>query len=287
MLRRRVHSNKGPGASGFLAQCDHSKQGTARPYIPTVFTLYSLHWVTINCLRPPIYTPIEDHRGQEPWNRAGSTAFRSPWQNEVAGWLGSCRRDLLDHVIVLNERHLKRLMREYVRYYHEDRAHLAPGLLQLLRTYRHRAAVPGNFDARGEFCVRKITGRAAGYAILLRRVPWCCLRLLGIIDAVANRLARGNRLIAKARLWKRSYPLCSSQGRRVGATNGIPQHCADRVRECRGHAGCVRTRRRRREVRDGRERDAAKVTLDLTTRQMQVGCVSNLTPLSAEQDQLF
>ena len=47
------------------------------------------------------------------------TAFRSPWQNGVAErWVGSCRRDLLDHVIVLNERHLRRLMAEYVRYYH-------------------------------------------------------------------------------------------------------------------------------------------------------------------------
>jgi transposase InsO family protein len=53
------------------------------------------------------------------------TAFRSPWQNGIAErWVGSCRRDLLDHVIVLNERHLKRLMTEYVRYYHEDRTHL-------------------------------------------------------------------------------------------------------------------------------------------------------------------
>ena len=35
------------------------------------------------------------------------TAFHSPWQNGVAErWVGSCRRDLLDHVIVLNERHL-------------------------------------------------------------------------------------------------------------------------------------------------------------------------------------
>jgi putative transposase len=53
------------------------------------------------------------------------TAFRSPWQNGVAErWVGSCRRDLLDHVIIMNERHLKRLMAEYVRYYHEDRTHL-------------------------------------------------------------------------------------------------------------------------------------------------------------------
>src|ERR1700730_13210470 len=54
------------------------------------------------------------------------TSFRSPWQNGVAErWVGNCRRDLLDHVIVLNERHLKRLMREYIGYYHDDRTHLA------------------------------------------------------------------------------------------------------------------------------------------------------------------
>ena len=53
------------------------------------------------------------------------TSFQSPWQNGVAErWVESCRRDLLDHVIVLNERHLRRLLSEYVRYYHEDRTHL-------------------------------------------------------------------------------------------------------------------------------------------------------------------
>jgi putative transposase len=54
------------------------------------------------------------------------TSFRSPWQNGVAErWVASCRQDLLDHVIVLNERHLRRLMNEYIRYYHDDRTHLA------------------------------------------------------------------------------------------------------------------------------------------------------------------
>ena len=53
------------------------------------------------------------------------TSFRSPWQNGVAErFVGNCRRDLLDHVIVLNERHLKQLMTEYVHYYHNDRTHL-------------------------------------------------------------------------------------------------------------------------------------------------------------------
>ena len=56
------------------------------------------------------------------------TAFRSPWQNGVAErWVGSVRRDLLDHVILLNERHLRRLLNEYIRYYHADRTHLGLG----------------------------------------------------------------------------------------------------------------------------------------------------------------
>jgi putative transposase len=38
-------------------------------------------------------------------------------------WVGSCRREILDHVIALDERHLLRLMRDYVNYHHEDRIH--------------------------------------------------------------------------------------------------------------------------------------------------------------------
>jgi hypothetical protein len=38
--------------------------------------------------------------------------------------VGSVRRELLDHVIVMSERHLRRLLREYIAYYHDDRTHL-------------------------------------------------------------------------------------------------------------------------------------------------------------------
>ena len=56
------------------------------------------------------------------------TAFRSPWQNGIAErWVGSVRRDLLDHVIVVNQRHLRRLMKSYLSYYHGDRTHLGLG----------------------------------------------------------------------------------------------------------------------------------------------------------------
>jgi len=56
------------------------------------------------------------------------TSFQSPWQNGIAErWVESCRRDLLDHIIALNAHHLKRLLSDYVRYYHEDRTHLGLG----------------------------------------------------------------------------------------------------------------------------------------------------------------
>src|SRR5882724_8500423 len=56
------------------------------------------------------------------------TSFESPWQNGIAErWVGSCRRDLLDHIIAVDERHLRRRLSEYIRYYHEDRTHLGLG----------------------------------------------------------------------------------------------------------------------------------------------------------------
>ena len=52
------------------------------------------------------------------------TAFRSPWQNGIAErWVGSARRELLDHVIIMNEPRLHRLPRDYVDYYNADRVH--------------------------------------------------------------------------------------------------------------------------------------------------------------------
>jgi putative transposase len=54
------------------------------------------------------------------------TAPRSPWQNPyVEGLIGTLRRECLDHVVVLNETHLRRLLSEYLLYYHAARTHLS------------------------------------------------------------------------------------------------------------------------------------------------------------------
>jgi putative transposase len=54
------------------------------------------------------------------------TAPHSPWQSPyVERLIGSIRRECLDHVIVLGENHLRRIMRSYIAYYHGSRTHLS------------------------------------------------------------------------------------------------------------------------------------------------------------------
>jgi len=54
------------------------------------------------------------------------TAPQSPWQSPfVERLIGSIRSDCLDHVIVLGERQLKRILTSYFAYYHESRTHLS------------------------------------------------------------------------------------------------------------------------------------------------------------------
>jgi putative transposase len=56
------------------------------------------------------------------------TAYNSPWQNGyIERLIGSIRRECLDHLIVLNEGHLRGILQEYIRYYNTQRTHLGIG----------------------------------------------------------------------------------------------------------------------------------------------------------------
>jgi putative transposase len=76
--------------------------------------------------RDAIYSMAFQHRLQNMGIEEVKIAPRSPWQNPYCERLiGSIRRDVLDHVIVLNDRHLKRLLTAYIAYYHRFRTHLS------------------------------------------------------------------------------------------------------------------------------------------------------------------
>ena len=75
-------------------------------------------------------------------------APRKPWQNPFAERIiGSIRRECLDHVIVLNERHLKRILSSYLNYYHTWRTHLS---LEM-DTPEHRPVQPPDLGRVIEF----------------------------------------------------------------------------------------------------------------------------------------
>ena len=46
------------------------------------------------------------------------------WSNAIAErWIGGCRRELLDHTLVWNQTHLRRILREYATHHNQHRPH--------------------------------------------------------------------------------------------------------------------------------------------------------------------
>ncbi len=69
--------------------------------------------------RDAVYGVVFSSRVQAMGIHEVKTAPRSPWQNPyVERLIGTLRRECLDHIVVLNENHLRRLLRDYLTYYH-------------------------------------------------------------------------------------------------------------------------------------------------------------------------
>src|SRR5450432_202477 len=76
--------------------------------------------------RDRIYGTVVTRRLRAMGIRDKPIAPASPWQNGRSERLiGSIRRECLDHIIVLGEAHLRRILKSYARYYNETRTHLA------------------------------------------------------------------------------------------------------------------------------------------------------------------
>ena len=76
--------------------------------------------------RDRIYSAVVRRRLRAMGIRDKPIAPASPWQNGIVERLiGSIRRESVDHMIVLGEAHLRRILKSYARYYNETRTHLA------------------------------------------------------------------------------------------------------------------------------------------------------------------
>ena len=101
--------------------------------------------------RDRVYGAVVTRRLRAMGIRDKPTAPASPWQNGFAERLiGSIRRECLDHIIVLGEAHLRRILRAYAHYYNDVRTHRsldkdAPAYrpVQQIGTVRSRALFGG------------------------------------------------------------------------------------------------------------------------------------------------
>jgi hypothetical protein len=76
--------------------------------------------------RDRIYGTVVARRLRAMGIRDKPIAPASPWQNGfVERLIGSIRRECVDHIIVLGEAHLRRILKSCARYYNETRTHLA------------------------------------------------------------------------------------------------------------------------------------------------------------------
>ena len=74
----------------------------------------------------PVFSSMVQRKLRHIGIRDRPTAPHSPWQNGYSERLnGSIRREGLDHIIILGEAHLRRVMRAYVHYYNSVRTHLS------------------------------------------------------------------------------------------------------------------------------------------------------------------
>jgi transposase InsO family protein len=119
--------------------------------------------------RDRIYGAVVTRRLRAMGIRDKPIAPASPWQNGFAERLiGSIRRECLDHIIVLGEAHLRRILKSYARYYNETRTHLAfdkdaPLSRKEVRTH---SLPPGPRRIASRICPDLISDRHRAFCVL-------------------------------------------------------------------------------------------------------------------------
>ena len=93
--------------------------------------------------------------------------------------IGSIRRECLDHVIVLSDGHLRRVLKEYLDYYHESRTHLGLGRMRQSRgpsrprtwdpwrvSRSSAGCITATIAKRPSYCRSDLTGRSGSVCLI-------------------------------------------------------------------------------------------------------------------------
>ena len=119
--------------------------------------------------RDRIYGAVVTRRLRAMGIRDKPIAPASPWQNGFAERLiGSIRRECLDHIIVLGEAHLRRILKSYARYYNETRTHSAFDKDATLsrKEVRTHSLPPGPRRIASRICPDLISDRHRAFCVL-------------------------------------------------------------------------------------------------------------------------
>jgi putative transposase len=147
------------------------------------------------------------------------TSYRAPWQNGTAErWFAGVRAELLDRVIVLDEAHLRRLLRDYVAYHHQDRTRCGLGK----ETPMQRAVEPRPSPTATVVGLARVGG-------LHRRHVWREAAYLALVPLVRHlATVRGEMMAACSVPRVRAFPVTFR--RRPRTRTGCPSHHAPRPR---------------------------------------------------------
>src|SRR5271169_137409 len=166
------------------------------------------------------------------------TSPRSPWQNGYAERLiGSIRRECIDHIIVLGERHLRHVLLSYMKYYNKVRTHLS---------LEKDAPVSRPIERAGHILCRPILGGLHHqYGRILFTIGTACVAFGPCRDPLSSSAISGANRTIKTKHWEDVHAVPPLSRLLLGALvpAAIPSRprrswsCGNAVRACGTCAG--------------------------------------------------
>jgi transposase InsO family protein len=103
--------------------------------------------------RAILHPPEPEHILSDAGIRTVRSAVRAPRMNSIMErWIGGCRRELLDHTLIWNLPHLRRILRDYEAHHNTHRPHIAGLVRHQTSLYPRKSSIsmPSELEGRTE-----------------------------------------------------------------------------------------------------------------------------------------